>query len=125
MRLSLLVEFVDCDMTRQFKNLETLWSFAIFNRVPIIKNKNSLYRLLHWKSVVKKKNKMYTTKELGNTYSTHSNYYEIFFKSSKLGNIMRVEILTLNWRIKDGLKIVSKTKMKKCLLEIDQGLHCA
>ena len=27
---------------------------------------------------------------------------------------MRVEILTLNFSIKDGLKIVSKTKMKNC-----------
>ena len=116
MRLSLLVELIDCDMTRQFKNLETLWSFAIFSRVPIIENKNSLYRLLYWKSVVTKKNKMYTTKELANTHSTHSNYYEISFKSSKLGNIMRVEILTLNWRIKDGLKIVSKLKWKNVCL---------
>ena len=33
-------------------------------------------------------------------------------KLSKLGNIMRVEILTLNFSIKDGLKIVSETKMK-------------
>ena len=105
--------------------METLWSFAIFSRVPIIKNKNSLYRLLYWKSVVTKKNKMYTTKELANTYSTHSNYYEISFKSSKLGNIMRAEMLTLNWKIKDGLKIVWRTKMKKCLPEIDQGILCA
>ena len=34
MRLSLTVEFIDCDMTRQCKYLETLWSFAIFGRVP-------------------------------------------------------------------------------------------
>ena len=34
MRLSLTVEFIDCDMTRQCKYLETLWSFAIFSRVP-------------------------------------------------------------------------------------------
>ena len=38
---------------------------------------------------------------------------------------MRVEILTLNFIIKDGLKIVSKTKMENCLSMIDQGLLCA
>ena len=32
-------------------------------------------------------------------------------KLSKLGNIIRVEILILNFSIKYGLKIVSKTKM--------------
>ena len=35
MRLSLKVEFVDCDMTWHCKDLETLGSFAIFSRVPI------------------------------------------------------------------------------------------
>ena len=38
---------------------------------------------------------------------------------------MRVEILTLNFSIKDGLKIVSKAKIKNCWSMIDQGLHCA
>ena len=57
--------------------------------------------------------------------ATHSNYYEISSKLSKLGNIMRVETLTLNFSIKDGLKIVSKTKMKNCWSMIDQGLDCA
>ena len=38
---------------------------------------------------------------------------------------MRVEILTLNFSIKDDLKIVSKTKMKHCWSMINQGLHCA
>ena len=38
---------------------------------------------------------------------------------------MRIETLTLNFSIKDGLKIVSKTKMKNCWSMIDQGLHCA
>ena len=33
MRLSLRVEFIDCDMTRQCKYLE-MRSFAIFSRVP-------------------------------------------------------------------------------------------
>ena len=56
---------------------------------------------------------------------TYSNYYEISSKLPKLGNIMRVEKLTLNFSIKDGLKIVSKTKLKNCLSMIDQGLHCA
>ena len=37
----------------------------------------------------------------------------------------RVEILTLNFSIKDGLKIVSKTKMKNCWSTIDQGLDFA
>ena len=36
MRLSLREEFVECDMTRQYKDLETLWSFVIFSRVAII-----------------------------------------------------------------------------------------
>ena len=31
MRLSLRVEFVDSDMTRQCKDLETLWSFTILH----------------------------------------------------------------------------------------------
>ena len=35
MRLSLRVEFIDCDMTRKGKYFET-WSFAIFSRVPIV-----------------------------------------------------------------------------------------
>ena len=34
MRLSLRVEFVDCDMATECKDLETLRSFAIFSRVP-------------------------------------------------------------------------------------------
>ena len=38
---------------------------------------------------------------------------------------MRVETFTLNFSIKDGLKIVSKIKMKNCWSMIDQGLHCA
>ena len=57
--------------------------------------------------------------------ATHSNYYEISSKLSKLGNIMRVETLTLNFSIKDGLKIVSKTKMKNCWSIVDQVLRCA
>ena len=56
---------------------------------------------------------------------THPNYCEISSKLFKLGNIMGVEILTLNFSIKDDLKIVSKTKMKNCLSMIDQGLYCA
>ena len=32
-------------------------------------------------------------------------------------------MLTLNFSIKDGLKVVSKTKMKNCLSMIDQELH--
>ena len=55
--------------------------------------------------------------------ATHPNYYEIFSKLSKLGNIMTVEILTLNFSIKDGLKIISNIKMENCLSVIDQGLH--
>ena len=39
---------------------------------------------------------------------------EISSKLSKLGNIMRVETLILNFSIKDGLKIVSKTKIRNC-----------
>ena len=61
----------------------------------------------------------------GKYLATHSHYYEISSKLFKLGNIMRVETLTLNFSIKDGLKIVSKTKMKNCWSTIDRGLHCA
>ena len=58
--------------------------------------------------------------------AAYPNYYEISSKLSKLGNIIRVEILlTLNLSLKDGLKIISKTKMKSCWSTIDQGLHCA
>ena len=49
--------------------------------------------------------------------ATHPNYYEISSKPSKLENIMRVEILNLNFSTKDGLKIVSKTNMKNCWSE--------
>ena len=38
---------------------------------------------------------------------------------------MREETLTLNFSIKDGLKNVSKTKMKNCWSMIDQGLDGA
>ena len=57
--------------------------------------------------------------------ATHSHYHEISSKLFKLGNIMRVETLTLNFSIKDGPKIVSKTEMKNCWSTIDKGLHCA
>ena len=57
--------------------------------------------------------------------AAHSNYYEISSKLSTLGKIMRVETLTLNLSIKDGLKIVSKTKTRNCWSMIDQRLHCA
>ena len=57
--------------------------------------------------------------------ATYSNYYEISSKLSRLGNIMRVEKLTVNFSIKDGLKIVSNTNMKTFWSMIDQGLHCA
>ena len=36
---------------------------------------------------------------------------------------MRLELLTVNFSIKDGLRIVSKAKMKNCWSIIDQGLH--
>ena len=42
----------------------------------------------------------------------------------KLENIMRVEILNLNFSIKDGVTGVSKTKKKNSLPLIYQGLHC-
>ena len=70
---------------------------------------------------VTKKNKIYIHDEVISKYlATHSNYYEISSNLSKLGNIMRVETLTLNFSIKDGLKIVSKAKMKNCWSMIDQ-----
>ena len=37
---------------------------------------------------------------------------------------MRVELLTLNFSIKKGLKIVLKTKIENVWSIIDQGLHC-
>ena len=36
---------------------------------------------------------------------------------------MRVETLILNFSVKDGLKIGSKTKMRNCWSMRDQGLH--
>ena len=57
--------------------------------------------------------------------ATYSNYYDISSKLSKLGNIMRVETLTVNFSIKDGLKFVSNTNMRTFWSMIDQGLHCA
>ena len=79
-----------------------------------------------WKNIVMKKNikNIYTLRS-SKCLATHPNYYEISSKLSRLGNIMRVEILTLNFNIKDGLKIVSKTKMKNCWSTINQGLHFA
>ena len=53
--------------------------------------------------------------------ATHPHYYVLM----KLGNMMRVEILNLTFNIKDGLKIVSKTKPNNCWSTVDQGLHCA
>ena len=65
--------------------------------------------------------KMYITKYIISKYlAAHPNYYEISSKLSKVGNIMRVEILILHFSIKDGLKIVSKTKIKNCWSTIDQ-----
>ena len=61
---------------------------------------------------MKNNSKIYITKHIISKYlATHPNYYEILSKLSKMGNIMRVEILTLNFSIKDILKIVSKTKI--------------
>ena len=45
----------------------------------------------------------------------------MYSKLSKLGNIMRTEIL--NSGIKDGLKIVSKTKMKNCWSTVYQEIY--
>ena len=61
---------------------------------------------------------------IGQGLHCYPNFYEISSKLSKLGN-MGVEILTLNFSIKDGLKIVSKTKMNNFWSTIGQGLHCA
>ena len=79
----------------------------------------------YWKNVVMKKNiKIYTLRS-SKCLATHPNYYEISSKSSELENIMRVGILTPNFSIKDGLKIVSRTKLKNCWSTIGQGLHYA
>ena len=51
--------------------------------------------------------------------------YPNYYASMKLENIVRVDILNLNFGIKDGVKSVSKTKKKNRLSSIDQGLHCA
>ena len=51
-----------------------------------------------------------------------SNYQITSYTSKllmKLENILRVEMLNLNFSIKDGLKIVSKTKTKNCWSVID------
>ena len=61
----------------------------------------------------------------GKYLATHSNYYEISSKLFKLGNILRVETLTLTFSIKGCLKIVSKTKKKNFWSIINHGLHCA
>ena len=57
--------------------------------------------------------------------ATYSSCYDISSKLSKLGNIMKVETLTVNFSIKDGLKFVSNTNMRTFWSMIDQGLHCA
>ena len=64
----------------------------------------------YWKNVVMKKNiEIYIHYKVISKYlATHPNYYEISSKLSKLGNIRRVEILTLNFSIKYGPKVVSK-----------------
>ena len=56
--------------------------------------------------------------------ATHPNYYEISSNLSKLENIMRVELLTLDFSIKKGLKIVLKTKIENIWSITDYGLHC-
>ena len=43
----------------------------------------------------------------------------------KLGNILRIEMLSMNFSIKDGLKIASNNKTKNCYSSIHQGLHSA
>ena len=48
----------------------------------------------------------------------------IIYVLRKLENVMRVEILNLNFSIKDGVKSVPKTKKKNFLSSIYQGLHC-
>ena len=75
--------------------------------------------MLSWRGILK------YTLQSSKSVAIYPNYYGISSKLSKLGNIMRVETLTLNFSIKDGLKIVSKTKMKSFWSTIDQGLHCA
>ena len=65
----------------------------------------------YWKNIVMKKNiKKISTLPSRKCLATHPNYYEISSKLSKLENIMRVEILTLNFSIKDGLKLYQKLK---------------
>ena len=49
-----------------------------------------------------------------NIENTSKLILELSSKLSKLENIMRVEISTLNFSIKDRLKIVSKTKTRNC-----------
>ena len=62
----------------------------------------------------------YTYQVISKYLVIHPNYYALV----KPGNIMRVEILNLNFSIKNGLKVVSKTKTKNCWYTIDQALHC-
>ena len=53
-----------------------------------------------------------TTYTLRSNYSkylaTHPNYYEISSNLSKLKNVVRVQLLTLNLSLKDGLKLFQK-----------------
>ena len=39
----------------------------------------------------------------------------------KLGNIIRVQILSPNFSVRDGLKLVTRAKTKNCWSTIDQG----
>ena len=64
-------------------------------------------------------------KKKNRKYLWYTSIQIIIYVLMKLENIMRAEILNLNFSIKDGVKIVSKTKKKNCLSSIYQGLQCA
>ena len=59
----------------------------------------------YWKNVITK-NKIYFQSNW--QIPTRQNYYLLM----KLGNILRVEILNLNFSIKDGIKNVKRLKRK-------------
>ena len=54
-----------------------------------------------------------------------SSYAFILICSNETGKYYESRDINMNFSIKDGLKIVSKTKTKNCRFMIDQGLHCA
>ena len=115
MRLSLRLEFVQSDdMTMQY--FGTFRNFGIIQQQSTknIEQKQLIYTD-YWKNLVtKKKIYLQSNQEIPNT---HRNFYVLM----KLGNIIRVQILSPNFSVRDGLKLVTRAKTKNCWSTIDQG----